>query len=476
MLKLFSSNRCLLFLIMFPVLNLLFMHYYFYLSSILEWTWIYSKVINFCGIIFDVSVLTIISLFITKGKVKPAIAITQSVTLVWSFVNVMYGKFFFQYMSLSAIGEAHGLGDGLVINSLMSAFYWFDFFFFISAITFAVIYRKSQPYRISNKGWIKLFAVPVMSLVMTYVVFSVYHFVHPHFRNNWELYKFRAKEFLYDSVSGGTPNLSHFQTGCIRVAFYEIYDMFHTTVLTSDQKRQIEVFYQDHSFRTTNHQRNPKIENVIFILLESFLSAPIDLKVDGKEITPFLNSLKRDSDVYYNGNMISDIGCGESGDGQFIYMTGILPLKSKMTVGQVKNNVLPALPKVLKDDMKITYSEIIAPTAPNLWQQSEMNKAYGFSNAYWLEDIVEGHSKQIDDSLIFQFASHRLERIKKPFFTLVLSLSTHSPYNKYVGNNYMGGNKTYNELYKNYLNSCHYLDTQLRYDRAIICSYSFIYC
>ena len=112
-------------------------------------------------------------------------------------------------------------------------------------------------------------------------------------------------------------------------------------------------YYSNHSKRSSNHQRNPNIKNVMFILLESFLSAPIDLEVDGKEITPFLNSLKRDSSVYYNGNMISDIGCGESGDGQFIYMTGLLPLKNKMTVGQVKDNTLPAFPIILKENLGI---------------------------------------------------------------------------------------------------------------------------
>ena len=116
------------------------------------------------------------------------------------------------------------------------------------------------------------------------MAYSAYHFVHPHYRNNWELYKFRAEEFLFDSVRGGTPNLAHFQTGCIRVALFEIYDMLHETTLTSEQRGQIEKYYGDHSMRITHHQRNHKIKNVIFILLESFLSDPIDLEVNGKEI------------------------------------------------------------------------------------------------------------------------------------------------------------------------------------------------
>ena len=445
-----------------PVCNLLFMHYFFYFREFLEWTWMYSEVLNLCGVIFDVSLLIILFLILSRGCLKFSLAMTQLITLLWSFANVMYGKFFFQYMSLSAIGEAHGLEDVLVINSMLSAFYWYDLYYLLSFFLFIFVFKRVQPCTIEFRMIGQLLLIPVFSIAMTFVAYSAYHFIHPHFRNNWELYKFRSKEFLFDSVRGGTPNLAHFQTGCIRVALFELYDMFHVVTLTAEQKKQIVDYYSDQTFRASPHKCNPNIKNVVFILLESFLSAPIDLKVDGKEVTPFLNSLKRDSNVYYNGNMISDIGCGESGDGQFIYMTGILPLRHRMTVGQVKNNTLPALPKVLRKSLGIKYSEIISPTAPNLWQQSEMNKAYGFCNAFWLEDIISGQVNPIDDGLIFKFASKRLEKLREPFFSLILSLSTHSPYTKYVGGNIMIGNRKYNELYKNYLNSCHFLDEQLK--------------
>ena len=445
----------------FPMLNLLFMHYFFYLDGLLEWTWAYSELINLCSVVFDVSVLLIFFLLIFVGRLKLALVLTQMVTLIWSFVNVMYGKFFAQYMSLSAINEVHSLGDELVINSVMSGFYWYDLYFLISGIGFVIIYINLEPIRFQLIEVLKFVIIPVSSIIMTIVAYSVFHFVHPHYRNNWELFKFRTIEFLYDPVRGGTPNLAHFHTSSIRIAFYELYDIFHITDLTMEEKKQIESYYTDYSLRYTSHKRDQEVKNVIFILLESFLSSPIDLKVDGKEITPFLNSLKEEHDVYYNGNMISDITCGESGDGQFIYMTGLLPLRYKMTVGSVKNNVLPALPIVLKGSLGINYSEIISPTHPNLWQQSEMNKAYGIDNAYWLEDIVGNQSRPIDDNLIFKFASERLPSLKEPFFLLLLSLSTHSPYNRFFGQDILNTNNSIGYEYRNYLNSCHYLDEQL---------------
>lgn len=437
------------------------MHYYFYFNRLLEWTWKYSVVVNLMGVVFDVSVLMIMTLLILKGRFKPAVAITQILTFVWSFVNVMYGRFFFQYMSLSAIGEAHGLGDSLVVNSLMSAFYWYDLYYLMSLICFVILYIKTKPYRFHYRFVLRLLVIPIISIVLTLLTYSAYHFINPKYRNNWELYELRTLELMYDSYRGGTPNLDHFQTGCVRITLYELFDMFHVVELAPEQRNQIEVFYLDHSQRVTNHKRNPNIKNVIFILLESFLSAPIDLKVDGKEITPFLNSLKRDSDVYYNGNMISDIGCGESGDGQFIYMTGIMPLKYKMTVGQVKNNTLPSLPKVLKDELGIKHIEIIFPTMPNLWQQADMNVVYGIDNSYSLADIAGKNSKETDDETIFKFAANSLKKSKSPFFSMILSVSGHSPYDKFVGEDLFLKDNSFSEEYKNYLNTCHYTDKQI---------------
>lgn len=442
------------------MLNLLFMHYYFYLNGYVEWVWMYSEVINICSIIFDVSVLLILFLLLLGGRLKIAVLITYFLTLIWAFVNVVYGQFFYQYISLSAIGEAQALGDGLVIDSLKTAFHWYDLFFVVSLTCFFIVYKKTTN-RIFKRKWvIKMVWVPLASLLMTVVAYSLYHFIHPHYRSNWELYQFKTQELLYDPYQGGTPNLAHFQDGCLRVCAYELYDMLHVVELTDQQRDEISSYYLDHSQRTTHHH-SPDTQNVIFILMESFLSSPIDLIVDGKEITPFLNQLKRDSDVYYNGNMVSDIGCGESGDGQFIYMNGILPLHNKMTVGQVKNHTLPALPRVLSEYCGVKHSEIIFPTMPNLWQQADMNKVYGFTEAYSMEDIAGGPNEPIDDEKIFAFAANRLNAVREPFFSLILSVSTHSPYDSFVGEDLRLNDQALSGKYKNYLNTCHYLDQQI---------------
>ena len=131
-------------IIAIPMLNLLFMHYFFYFNKFLEWTWLYSGLINLCSVIFDVFCVFFLSLIIVRGRLKPAVVITQFVTLIWSLINVVYGRFFFRYMPISALKEANGLGDNLVLRNILSGLNWYDLFYVVSVVCFFFLYRKTR--------------------------------------------------------------------------------------------------------------------------------------------------------------------------------------------------------------------------------------------------------------------------------------------------------------------------------------------
>jgi len=163
-------------------------------------------------------------------------------------------------------------------------------------------------------------------------------------------------------------------------------------------------------------------KNVIFILVESYMSFTSEMMVNGQEVTPFLNSLKRDSTVYYNGNMNENVTIGESSDGQFIYMTGILPLRSVITVSKARFISLPGLPKVLGRD-----SRMIIPTTSTVWDQDEMCRQYGFDHYYSSTDYEGDHEVYLNDEQIFKMAMEKDKNAKQPFFSVILTMSMHQP-------------------------------------------------
>ena len=54
--------------------------------------------------------------------------------------------------------------------------------------------------------------------------------------------------------------------------------------LTKEQEEEIEKAYSDHSLRVTGRTAPDNVKNVIFILVESYLSVTSDLVIEGKDI------------------------------------------------------------------------------------------------------------------------------------------------------------------------------------------------
>ena len=144
--------------------NLLYMHYSFYYTDLLEWTLKCSMVVNLFSVFFDVFIRLFFFSLITNGRVKTAQLLTFVITLLWSFVNVFYGRFFYHYMSLSAIGAAGGLQDSFVIDSILTGFRWSDLFYVLSIAGFILLYIKTPKLKVSLRTTLGLLIVPLCSL------------------------------------------------------------------------------------------------------------------------------------------------------------------------------------------------------------------------------------------------------------------------------------------------------------------------
>ena len=462
-----NSYKYLLLLLM-SVFNLWVMHLYFVLNGYMEDVlFVYSYVVNFFANILDVSLILFVFLCLTRGRLRTSAYIAYLLTLLWSFCNVFYGRFFSRYLTLSAIGQYEGLADDVVIKSMLSGFQWSDLYYLISlfAFLYIVLCIEINEVRLSWGKILSVLSVPVISLLTVFMVYSSYHLINPKARGNNALYKFKLMKLVSNPTKARNlyPNDAMFNAGVVRTLLSELDDILFPFVLTKEQRQRIIKEYQNYDKRSSMHEVNPQIKNVILVLLESFLSATSDLVVDGKRITPFLDSLKLADETYYNGFVHSNITCGESGDGQFIYMTGLLPLRSKYVVGEAKDKNIPfALPKLLRKHLGANYSEIIIPSSLNVWQQENMNHVYGLNFCYSKFQVIGNHVESLTDETVFKLASETDKINHQPFFSMVLSISTHQPYNRIVDPDFALNDNSFPQGYLLYLNACHNVDTQLK--------------
>lgn len=449
------------------VVNMLLMHYYILITCRVEETvdallWLD----NLLGVFFDITIVLSLTLLITWGKQQLSIFITAIITLLWSFSNILYSRFFHHYISISAIGQVGNLTDSFMLRNMMEGLRWMDFYFLIIFILIIWLYFGSKEDTNTRlyKPILFLLKLPICLLLIDILFHCIFCLMAPGLRSfsyfRHRLYV-RHIELLHCSAE---PNWSSFHRGAIRHSFVPLmYQLFANTELTDDQRTSIKTEYTDYRERVSDSTEKVKDKNLIFIIVESYLSATSDLIVEGKEVTPFLNSLKHDSTIYYNGQLIPNITVGESSDGQFIYMTGLLPLRSEVTVTKAKYAELPGLPKLLKQEKKIDEAQMIIPTLPSMWEQESMCERYGFDHLFSSADYKNGMFWYLSDQQIFEYALEKNLSAKRPFLSVVLTMTMHQPYTEPMDPNFIIKDKSLTDKYRNYLSTCHYTDKQIKW-------------
>ena len=449
-------------LFMMSVVNLLFVHHYFLQTIGLEVGCFKSSLVdNLIACLLDATFILFISWLITLRRLRISLAITFVFTLIWSFVNTFYARFFHQYLNWSSIGQAGNLSDTSVINSMLAEFHTIDLFYPLMAVLFVWSYFRSRKEDLKYKS--------LRTLIMTWIVFATLgviahasYIFHPHYGVVYALEKTMFTPKKMDSM---WPNWTVFHKGFFRKLVMDPLTRDSEVKLTKEQEEEIEKNISDQSLRVTKRTAPDNIKNVIFILVESYLSVTSDLVVDGKEITPYLNKLKHDSTVYFNSHMRPNVSIGESADGQFIYMAGLLPLHSEITVSKAKRDTIIGLPEQMKKISPDLKSYTLIPTNPSLWEQQPMTEAYGFDNLYSIIDyqteIDHDNDGFLSDGMIFNYASYKDKSIQQPYFSLILTMSMHQPYDAFEQHGFEVTDKNLPQRYKNYLNSCHFFDMQI---------------
>lgn len=152
--------------------------------------------------------------------------------------------------------------------------------------------------------------------------------------------------------------------------------------------------------------------NLVVILFES-LEGWIFEDYEGAEgIAPNLKKLIEKDNTLFAPRVTSQTKQGNSGDGQMIALTGILPLNTGAACRLYGKNSYPNYAHLF------STSATINP-APGSWNQVEINPNYGIQQLH----EFEGNDEQMVDSLIAVGDS-----ANDPFFLLGITIASHSPF------------------------------------------------
>jgi len=370
--------------------------------------------------LLDSMLLSLPFFFVPRKLRRIVLAIMPATALLFE-VNALYFRNFNALPTLSALFNGNPLNHFAIVGAIDSL-RWTDTLFLIPIAITAFAWQKLSAKRICDKsfprgiiaGSLALWLIaPVMRFELTtrrlyhwgdIISFSSFKEFHA---ETFEIMCFTDDTLLACSDYGFLPYL-HTAIKSVHTKTHELTDL---------EREQIS------EFLNTRGTRNPiytnalaeNDKNLILIIVESLNSAVINT-----DATPFLNELIDAEGTFAALNLREQVGVGRSADGQFMYNTGLLPLKSETLVFNYAAADYPSLAKALR---RHTSLEIIAEDE-KVWNHHLTTISYGYDRliSNVAPDGPDG------DARVFDRAAQILDSLPQPFFMEITTISMHEPY------------------------------------------------
>ncbi|GBG95112.1 alkaline phosphatase [Ligilactobacillus salitolerans] len=229
-----------------------------------------------------------------------------------------------------------------------------------------------------------------------------------------------------------------------------------------------------------------KNKNVIIIHLESFQQFLINYKLDGKEVTPFLNSLYNSKDMYSFANFFNQVGQGKTSDAENMLETSTYGLPQGSLFSALgSENTFQGAPAILNQEAGYS-SAVFHGNNGSFWNRNSVYPNLGYQNffdaSYFNQDANNLSEYGLKDKLLFHDSVKYLEHLQQPFYAKFITVSNHFPYNLDKKNTDFQPASTGDKSIDNYFVTAHYLDQAVKeffdylkksglYDNSVIMLY-----
>ena len=372
------------------------------------------------------------------------------------YLNVIYYREFTDFMTIATMtGYSkvnQGLsGSSLALTNLHDVFYWLD----IVVILLLMLFRKIKfdPRAFSHR---LAFAFTSVSLVVCGLNLMVAEMDRPQLLGRTFDRVYIVKYLGLDAFTG-----------------YDLVKSEHVSQMrksaTKSQLKTVEKFTKEH-YAAPNKKLFgiAKGRNVIVIHLESFQQFLIDKKINGQEVTPFLNSLYHGQDTYAFSNFFNQVGQGKTSDAENMLETSTYGLSQGSLFATLGNdNTFQAAPAMLKQRACYT-SAVFHGKVASFWNRNNVYKNLGyqyfFDASYFDTSGDKATGYGLKDKLLFADSIKYLQHLQQPFYVKYLTVTNHFPFDlddEDKDSNFTTTN-TGSSTVDNYFVTAHYLDQSLQ--------------
>ncbi|WP_409069350.1 LTA synthase family protein [Clostridium sp. FAM 1755] len=404
----------------------------------------------FLPVIASVGVLLAVGYFLPKQKRSKFLYVLNIIISSIILADLLYYRYYKDIISIGAIRNAFLLGG--VASSITSLFKLKDFLYFLDIfmiLPFLKVYRNI-PYK-ENK---RIIRIGIGSLILVGAILL----------NGINIYKLSVDQpGLLNTMSNRiyiTKVLGNVNFHVIDAYQFTKNKINNSKKLPEEKEKELVNDFQGKSqIQGSKLKGVGEDKNLIVIQVEALQQFVINAKVEGEEITPNLNKWINRS-MYFD-NYFYQVAAGNTSDAEFLSNNSLYPAASGAAYYMYSGNQFKSLPSTLQD--KGYYTAAMHGYKDGFWNRNVMYKAQKFQDFYGESsyNIDEQVGLGLSDKSFFNQSLEKMQTFKQPFYSFLITLSSHFPYDDVKGYGEFNVGKYDGSFLGNYLTGIHYTDAQL---------------
>ncbi|GGH75479.1 lipoteichoic acid synthase [Pullulanibacillus pueri] len=374
---------------------------------------LYQHFLLFINPISSGAIFLALSLFL-KGRAQHIVMtiIAFILTLVL-YANIVFYRFFNDFITLPVLFQTKNFGD--VSGSAEALMKPYDFLYFLDILILIalIVFKVMKPaVKLPKKSVVYVLGAGVLAFFINLGLAEIDRpqLLSRTFDRNYLVKYLGAYNYtLYDAVQN-------------------IHSSAQRAMADSGDVNDVLNYTKAHDAKPNDkYFGKGKGMNVIYVSLESFQSFLIDRKVNGQEVTPFLNALTHDKNTFYFDHFYHQTGQGKTSDAEFLMENSLFPLPQGSVFYLKSQNTYQATPAILKS--KGYTSAVFHGNYKSFWNRDVMYQSLGidkfFDARYY--DMQPDHvlNYGMEDKPYFKESMPLLENLKQPFYSRFISLSNH---------------------------------------------------
>ncbi|PTK76685.1 glycerol phosphate lipoteichoic acid synthase [Staphylococcus haemolyticus] len=368
------------------------------------------------------------------------------------YANVVYFRFFSDFLTFSTLNQAGNVES--MGGAVGASFKWYDFVYFIDTIIylFILIFRGSWlDKRVFSKKFVPVVMAASVALFFLNLAFAETD--RPELLTRTFDHKYLVKYLgPYNfTVYDGVKTIQNNQQKAL--------------ASEDDLTKVLNYTKQKNTTPNSEYFGVAKKKNIIKIHLESFQAFLINKKVNGKEVTPFLNKLSTgNEDFRYYPNFFHQTGQGKTSDAEFTMDNSLYGLPQGSAYSLKGDNTYQSLPAIL--DQKQGYtSDVMHGDYKTFWNRDQVYKHFGIDKFYdaTYYDMSDDNivNLGLKDKPFFKESAEYQSKMKGPFYSHLITLTNHYPFTLSEEDADIDKPNTGDSTVDGYIQTAHYLDQAL---------------